>query len=128
MRVDLQDVDRLSGRVQRIEHRDGDAMVAAQDQDLRALPPQMPESLSDGGRVVVVRRAPRNVAEIEALLRQGRRGVGAGVEVPVAGRIAEPLGVRADGVRRARLIVRLWVLRIRLAARNPEDRHLRVPL
>ena len=74
-------------------------MVAAQDQDLRSLPPQMPESLSDGGRVVVVRRAPRNVAEIEALLRQGRRGVGAGVEVPVAGRVAEPLGVRADGVR-----------------------------
>src|SRR2546423_3459747 len=108
---------RLADCIQRVEHRYGDAMVAAQNYDLRALPPQMAQSFGNGSRVFVVRRAPRNVAEVQALGRQRGRGVDAGVEVPVARRVAESVGMRADGVRGARLFVRLRVLGIGFAPR-----------
>src|SRR2546423_13885067 len=103
-------------------------MVAAQDHDLRALAPQMAQSLGDGGRVVVVWRGPRDVAKIETLRRQCGCGVDAGVEVPVTGRIAESVGMRTDGVRCAGLVVGLWVLRIGFAPGNSDECELRVPL
>src|SRR5438105_14347603 len=102
-------------------------MVAAQNHDLRALAPEMAQSLGDGGRVVVVWRGPRDVAEIETLRRERGRRVDAGVEVPVAGRIAESVGLRTDGVRCAGLVVGLLVLRIGFAPWNPDERELRIP-
>src|SRR5438874_1658960 len=102
-------------------------MVAAQDHDLRALAPEMAQLFGNGSRVCVVRRDPGDVADVQTLRWQRGRRLDAGVEVPVAGRIAESIGMRTDGVRCAGLVIGLWVLRIRFAPGNPDERELRIP-